>query len=91
MKVIWSEQALIDLGRLYDFLAKVNQPAALRVVERLTAAPRAILDQPRRGPVVEKYLPREVRRLLVSSYELRYEVLGTDVYIVGAFHTREDR
>jgi len=38
-----------------------------------------------------EFAPREVRRLLVADYEIRYELTDADVFILWIFHTREDR
>ena len=35
--------------------------------------------------------PREVRRLLVGRYEIRYEIQDSTVYILRLWHTREER
>lgn len=87
----WSEEAKEDLVRLHWFLVEKSQRAADDAVQRLIEAPASLVLQPRRGPVVERYLPREVRRLLVGDYELLYEVRGETVSVVAVFHTREDR
>lgn len=34
---------------------------------------------------------REVRRILVGEYELRYEIRDSIVYVLRLWHTREDR
>jgi hypothetical protein len=38
-----------------------------------------------------EFAPREVRKLLVADYEIRYELTDTGVFILRIFHTREDR
>ncbi|MBR7513475.1 type II toxin-antitoxin system RelE/ParE family toxin, partial [Mycobacterium tuberculosis] len=35
--------------------------------------------------------PREVRRILVGQYEMRYEIQGDTIYVLRLWHTREDR
>ena len=90
-KLAWSTRAVGDLARLHEFLAPVNAQAAAQVVQRLTAAASRLLDQPRIGERLEQYEPREVRRLLVAKYEIRYEVRGQSIFIVRIWHTREDR
>ena len=35
--------------------------------------------------------PREVRRILVGHYEMRYEIRGSEIYILRLWHRREDR
>jgi len=91
MKIEWSSQATDDLIRLHYFLSGKSDRAADEAVRRIVVGSLALESSPRRGPIVEKYLPREVRRLLVGDYEIRYEVHGDDVYIVAVFHMREER
>ncbi|MFL5410421.1 MAG: type II toxin-antitoxin system RelE/ParE family toxin [Myxococcales bacterium] len=91
MKLAWSARAVGDLARLHEFLAPVDPQAAAQVVQRLTAVASQLLDQPRIGERLEQYEPREVRRLLVAKYELRYEIRGQRIFIVRIWHTREDR
>jgi len=87
----WSAEAKEDLVRLHWFLLEKSERAASTAVQRLIQAPMSLTEHARRGPVVERYLPREVRRLLVGNYELLYEVRGKDIYVVSIFHTREER
>jgi plasmid stabilization system protein ParE len=78
IRVRWISQGRSDLGRLYEFLAPVNRQAAARAVQSLRAAPARLLrDNPRFGPRLAAFAPREVRRLFVGDYELRYESRAT--------------
>ncbi len=91
MIVEWADEALDDVERLYSFLAAVDFEAAAEVAERLEAAPNKLISFPRIGARLEGLNPREVRRLIVGNYELRYEIFGEVIYVVKVFHTREDR
>lgn len=91
MELKWTSKALADLARLYEFLAPVNQPAAARTVQSLGAAPARILEHPRIGEKLEEFEPREVRRVLVGRYEMRYEIKESTLYVLRLWHTREDR
>lgn len=91
MRVQWTSKALSDLARLYEFLAPVNQPAAARAVRQLAAAPGLLLSNPRIGERLEEFEPREVRRMLVGRYEIRYAIQGDAIYVLRLWHTREDR
>lgn len=91
MELKWTSKGLSDLARLYDFLAPVNPAAATHVVQSLTAAPSGLRTNPRIGPRLEEFDPREVRRILVGNYEMRYEIQGSIIYILRIWHTREDR
>jgi plasmid stabilization system protein ParE len=87
----WTSKAHSDLVRLHDFLAPINAPAAIRVVRQLLAGAKRIPIRPRLGVRLPEFDPREVRRVIVGDYEIRYEVAGTDIHILRLFHTREDR
>ncbi len=77
--------------RLYDFLAPVNRQAAARIVQSLTSAPARLKEYPRIGEKLEEFEPREVRRILVNHYEMRYEVQESKIYVLRIWHTREER
>lgn len=91
MELKWTSKGLSDLARLYDFLAPVNPAAAARVVQSLSAGPSGLLANPRIGERLEEFDSREVRRILVGNYEMRYEIQGDIIYLLRIWHTREDR
>lgn len=91
MELKWTGKALSDLGRLHDFLAPVNGPAAARAVQALVAAAASLLANPRIGERLDEFEPREVRRILVGHYEMRYEIQESTVYVLRLWHTRERR
>ncbi len=83
--------ALSDLVRLYEFLASVNQPAEARAVQSITKAPTASLVNPRIGEQLFEFEPREVRRIFVGNYKVRYEFQDSTIYVLRVWHTREHR
>jgi plasmid stabilization system protein ParE len=91
MELKWTSKALSDLSRLYAFLAPVNRTAAARTVQSLTAAPTNLPGNPRIGERLEEFDPREVRRILVGHYEMRYEIQESTIYVLRLWHTREQR
>lgn len=91
MELKWTSKSLSDLARLHDFLAPMNQAAAARAVQALTAAPAGLRVNPRFGEKLEEFAPREVRRILVGRYEIRYEIQDATIYILRLWHTRENR
>jgi plasmid stabilization system protein ParE len=87
----WTRKAHSDLVRLHEFLRPVNPQAAGRVVRQLVAGAKRIPAHPRLGIRLREFEPREVRRVLVGDYEIRYELTEKDVVVLRLFHTREDR
>ena len=91
MELKWTNKALSELVRLYEFLAPMNKPAAARVVQALIKAPTTLLTNPRVGEQLFQFEPREVRRFLVGQYEVRYEIQDSIIYVLRLWHTREER
>lgn len=91
MELRWTSKALSDLARLYGFMEPVNRGAAAKVVQALVAAPAGLMANPRLGEQLEEFEPREVRRILVGQYEMRYEIQESIIYVLRLWHTREDR
>ena len=91
MELKWTRKALDDMVRLHEFLSPLNKQAAASTVQSLTAAPVKLLAQPRIGEKLEEFDPREVRRILVGHYEIRYEIQNSTIYVLRLWHTRENR
>ncbi|MBV2159271.1 type II toxin-antitoxin system RelE/ParE family toxin [Achromobacter denitrificans] len=91
MELKWTSRALADLTRLHEFLAPVNKPAAARAAQALVKAPTILLTNPRIGEQLFQFEPREVRRILVGEYEVRYEIQASIIYVLRLWHTREHR
>ncbi len=77
--------------RLYDFLYPVNPRAAAKIVRQLVSAAEQLLTYPQLGECLTEFIPRDVRRLIVGDYELRYELTDTTISLLRLWHCREDR
>jgi plasmid stabilization system protein ParE len=91
MALRWTTSARSDLVRLHEFLVESNPRAAALAVRHVIAGAKRIPAHPRLGQCLRGFTGREVRRLLIGDYELRYEIAGKDIFVLRIFHTREDR
>jgi plasmid stabilization system protein ParE len=91
MKLDWTSKGLSDLNHLHEFLFPVDPRAAAGAVRSLTAGAERLLEHPRIGEKLAQYEPREVRRLLVGKYEMRYEIRASTIFVLRLWHTREER
>ena len=91
MEVKWTTSAHRDLERLYDFLLPINPRVAKKAVRQLVDEAKLLQSHPLLGVALEEYSPRDVRRLIVGDYELRYEITETVLYVLRLWHAREDR
>jgi len=86
----WTSAAYGDLKRIHEFLLPVNPPlrrARFAPWSHGEAHPGAATTWDK----VSGFEPREVRRVLIQRYEVRYEVAGSHIIVLRVFHTREDR
>ena len=68
-----------------------TKAAAARAVQALTRAPAVLLSNARIGEQLFQFERREVRRILVGQYEMRYEIQDDIIYVLRLWHTRESR
>ena len=91
MTIRWTNKASSGLLHLYGHLSPVAPEAAARVVQQLAHAPDRLLDYPRMGEKLQGYEPREVRRIIVGNYEMRYEIVAGTIVVLRFWHGRENR
>ncbi len=61
------------------------------MVQLLVAGAEQLLNYPQFGVRLEEFAPRDVRRVIIGEYELRYEISEKMIYIVRLWHGRKDR
>ena len=50
-----------------------------------------LLTYPQLGERLVEFSPRNVRRLIVGDYEMRYELTDTSIFVLRLWHGRENR
>jgi plasmid stabilization system protein ParE len=88
----WSQPALLDVARLYDFLAPKDQDAAMRAVKAIRQGVKVLGKHPEIGRPVEEMLP-EFREWVIEfghgAYVALYHYDGKEIVIVAVRHGRE--
>jgi plasmid stabilization system protein ParE len=91
-QLIWSPQALLDVQRLYQFLAPKNQDAAKRAVTAIRQSVKVLSLQPGMGRPVEG-MDNEFRDWIIdfgdSGYVARYRLEAEKVIILAVRHQKE--
>ena len=88
MKIQWTWKASSDLVRLNEHLKPVAPMRGARVIQQLAHAPDGLLDYHRIGKKLEAYDPREVRRIIVGQYALRYKIADAAIFVLRLWHCR---
>jgi plasmid stabilization system protein ParE len=91
MALRWTTSAHRDLVRLHAFLEPADRRAAAAAVKRIVSGVKHIGRHPRIGTRLPEFAPRDVRRLIVGDYEIRYEVGDDQLVVLRVWHVYEDR
>lgn len=96
MRIIWSDQALLDIERVQVYLYERNPPAAIAVSETLFQAGNSLSCMPRRCAERDG----GYREMVVSRYHyiIRYQLVADPenakrqaVLILSIWHPAQDR
>ena len=90
-RLIWSPTALLDIRRLYRFLADKNVDAAKRAIKTIRESVKLMAGQPRVGRLVDGLEP-EFREWPIdfgdSGYLILYRFDGHSVIVVSVRHQK---
>lgn len=91
-RLIWSQPALLDVQRLYRFLAPKNLDAAKRAVNAIRLGVKVLGQQPGIGRPIED-MSDEWREWIIdfgdSGYVARYRIGPDAVTILAVRHQKE--
>jgi plasmid stabilization system protein ParE len=90
--VVWSQQAVEDVRRLYQFLAEKNIEAAKAATAAILQKAEILDAHPNAGRPANDLEP-EHRELVIpcgaSGYVMLYEIVGEDVLVLAVRHQKE--
>ena len=61
------------------------------MVQQLVTGTEQLKNYPQLGIRLEEFAPRDVHRVIIGDYELRYELTDKTISILRLWHGREDR
>lgn len=92
-EIVWTQAAIADLNRHYDFIKLNEADAATRVVQAIVSSAESLQQNPRRGAIVDEVAG--LRKIIVPfgryGYIIHYAILEDDVIILRVYHGRENR
>jgi plasmid stabilization system protein ParE len=92
MNIKWSNKAVADINQVFETLSlEEDSDKALKVLKSLVEAPMQHNQQMRMGERSDHFDDRDVRRMLVGEYEMRYELRDKAPFILRVWHTKEAR
>ncbi|MCC5621652.1 type II toxin-antitoxin system RelE/ParE family toxin [Nostoc sp. CHAB 5715] len=83
-QIVWTQTAIDDLNRHYDFIKLNNADAAARAVQAIVSSGESLQENPRRGSIVDEIAG--LRKLVVFfgkyGFIIHYVILEDDVVIL---------
>jgi len=91
IEIIYTQEAIEDLQRLRDFIAKKNPASAQRIAQDLIRRIKALQDMPMMGhPVSSAPDPEVIRDIVLGNYTIRYAIHVQTLAILRLWHHYED-
>lgn len=90
MKVVLTTEAIDDLERIGDYIARDNPARAASFVQKLIEKARLLGEMPQGFPVVPRYAHLGVRRCAHNNYLIFYRVEEDRVSIIHILHGARD-
>ena len=90
MRVIWSEQALLDIEHIRDYIAQDSPAYALPFIERMVRATRHLAQFPQSGRCMPEANNPAIREVICQGYRIVYRVRTNLIEIIMVAHGSRD-
>lgn len=90
MKVVWSEQALLDVEHIRDYIAQDSPAYAQSFIERLLQATRHLPQFPQSGRPMPEASSASIREVIYQGYRIVYRLRSNAIEIVIVAHGSRD-
>lgn len=92
MRVVYSQDAKLDVQRLWFFIASKSQYSAINIITNLADKIESLSSFPKLGfPVEAASFEHEIRELLVHDYVIRYSIEANIINILRIWHGKENQ
>ena len=91
VRLIWTDQAIADLGAIGDYIAKSSERYAKLTVKNLFDRTEILKSHPLAGRIVPEKNDEGIRELIEGNYRIIYEVISADqINILTVYHSARD-
>ncbi len=88
VKLIWTDQAIDDLGDIGDYIAENSEKYAKLTVQKLHKRVDVLKNFPQAGRIVPEKDEENVRELIEGNYRIIYQVASDNlIYILTVYHS----
>ena len=86
--VIWSEESLLDIESIAEFISRDSVHHAQRIVDEIINVVEILQTQPEMGRVVPELNLPAIREHFIYSYRIIYEISADQLHILAVIHGR---
>ena len=85
MKLLWTNEALVRLREIEEYISKDNPKAAADFVDKLISLAEKITDNPEKGRIVPELSIEFIRELLHKNYRIVYFIKKKSIDVLTVF------
>ena len=85
MKLLWTNEALVRLREIEEYISKDNPKAAADFVDKLISLAETITDNPEKGRIVSELSIEFIRELLHKNYRIVYLIKKKSIDVLTVF------
>lgn len=85
MKMKWTNEALLRLFEIEDFISQDNPERAAKFVDQLIEHAESLSEKPLRERTVPEISNPDIRELIFRKYRIVYRISGANLYILSVF------
>ena len=88
VKLIWTDQAIDDLGDIGDYIAENSEMYAKLTIQKIYERTDILKSFPQAGRIVPEKNEENVRELIEGNYRIIYEIVSENlIYILTVYHS----
>jgi len=89
VEVNWTKQAINDIDKIAEFIAKDSEHYAKIQVQRFFSAAKVLEKQPTSGKIVPEKQDPLIREILIGNYRIIYRIVSSvKVDVITVHHSK---
>jgi len=86
MRVHWTDNAIVHLLDIYEYIAHDSPVYAKRMIDRITRRSQQIAGFPKSGRKVREYEADDIREMIEKPYRIIYRIKSDQIDVLAVVH-----
>ncbi|MCK4664821.1 MAG: type II toxin-antitoxin system RelE/ParE family toxin [Bacteroidales bacterium] len=89
VRIIWTDQSIVDIDNIAEFIAKDSERYAKIQAERFFDRVEILISHPFAGRIVPEINNKTIRELIIGNYRIIYKIISKyQINILTIHHSR---